>query len=257
LAGMGSLRTMRQYRRVGAVITMCKMVKSMSGILAIGVAISTASKADEMYLQSFVNVHANASSIGLYDSSGYYNNYGTYVNYNSSRAQGGGGGANLRFVIPGGFMFDATYNTDEANFGQGDMRINQGTAGLGYRGSNWYAEAMFTTFQPRGTSNYLCGGTCASVTYNGGGVKGGFMWSFARQWYATADTGIAVLEGPSGTNSIVQVMLGGSIGYKFNPNFSLDLALLSNAWGFSNSVNRNTSNTISVTSIQAGASLHF
>jgi hypothetical protein len=236
---------------------MRKSFPSICRVLAVGVMISTASKADEMYPQSFVNVHANASSVGLYDSSGYYNNYGDYVNYNSSRAQGGGGGANFRYVIPGGLMFDVSYNTDEANFGQGDMRINQGTAGFGYRGSNWYAEAMFTTFQPRGTSNYLCGGTCASVTYNGGGLKGGMVWTFARQWYATADIGIAVLEGSSGTNSIVQVMLGGSIGYKFNPTISIDLALLSNAWGFGNSVNRNTSNTISVTSIQAGASLHF
>jgi hypothetical protein len=236
---------------------MHKSFQPIFRVLALGVMISTATKADEMYAQSFVNVHANASSISLYDSSGYYDNYGDYVNYNRSSAQGGGGGANLRYVIPGGFMFDASYNTDEANFGQGDMRINQGTAGLGYRRSNWYAEAMFTTFQPRGTSNYLCRGTCASVTYNGGGVKGGLVWAFARQWYATVDTGIAVLEGPSGTNSIVQVMLGGSIGYKFRPNFSFDLSLLSNAWGFGNSVNRNTSNTISVTSIQAGASLHF
>jgi hypothetical protein len=236
---------------------MRKGFQSICRILAIGVVVSPASKADEVYSQSFVNAHASASTIGSYDSSGYYNNYGTYVNYNSTHAQGGGGGATLRFVIPGGFMFDASYNTDEANFGQGDIRINQGTAGLGYRGSNWYAEAMYTTFQPRGTSNYLCKGTCASVTYNGGGVKGGLVWTFARQWYATADTGIAGLEGPSGTNSILQVILGGSIGYKVKPNFSLDLALLSNAWGFGNSVNRNTSNTISVTSIQAGASLHF
>ena len=66
------------------------------------------------------------------------------LNYNSSSAQGGGGGAALRVVMPGGFMLDASYNTDEANIGRGDMRINQGTAGLGYRGINWYAEAMFT-----------------------------------------------------------------------------------------------------------------
>jgi hypothetical protein len=213
---------------------------------------------NEMYPQSFVNVHANASSIGTYDNYGYYNNYdGIYYNYNSSSANGGGGGAALRFVIPGGLMFDASYNTDEANIGQGDMRINQGTAGLGYRGLNWYAEAMVTTFQPRVTSNYQCGRTCASVTYNGGGVKGGFVWTFARQWYATVDTGIAVLEGPSGTNTIVQAILGESIGYKFNPNFSLDLALLANAWVFGNSSNSSSRNTISVTSIQAGASWHF
>src|SRR5271163_305565 len=247
-----------QYRSVGMVIAMRKSFQSICRILAIGVMISTASKADEMYPQSFVNVHANASSIGTYDNYGYYNNYdGIYYNYNSSSANGGGGGAALRFVIPGGLMFDASYNTDEANIGQGDMRINQGTAGLGYRGLNWYAEAMFTTFQPRVTSNYLCGGPCASVTYNGGGVKGGFVWTFARQWYATVDTGIAGLEGPSGRHSLVQAILGGSIGYKFNPNFSLDLALLTNAWVFGNSSNSNSSNTISVTSIQAGASLHF
>jgi hypothetical protein len=230
---------------------------SICGLLAIGIMTSTASKADEMYPQSFINVHANASSIGTYDNYGYYNNYGNYTNYNSSSAQGGGGGAAFRLVIPGGLMFDASYNTDEANIGQGDMRINQGTAGFGYRGPNWYAEAMFTTFQPRVTSNFLCAGTCTSATYNGGGVKGGFVWTFARQWYATVDTGIAGLQGPSGTRSIVQAILGGSIGYKFNPNFSLDLALLSNAWVFGNSSNRSSSNTISVTSVQAGASLHF
>lgn len=237
---------------------MSKSFESICMILAIGVMISTASNADEMYPQSFINVHANASSIGTYDNYGYYNNYdGIYYNYNSSSAQGGGGGAALRFVIPGGFMFDASYNTDEANIRQGDMRINQGTAGLGYRGLNWYAEAMFTTFQPRVTSNYLCGGPCTSGTYNGGGVKGGFVWTFGRQWYATVDTGIAGLEGPSGAHSLVQAILGGSIGYKLNPNFSLDLALLSNAWVFGNSGNSYGSNTISVTSIQAGASLHF
>jgi hypothetical protein len=236
---------------------MRKSLELICTIFTMGVMISTTSKADEMYPQSFVNLHANASSIGLYDNYGYYNNYGIYSNYNSSSAQGGGGGAALRFVIPGGLMFDASYNTDEANFGRGDIRINQGTAGLGYRGSDWYAEAIFTTFQPRVTSNYQCGGNCASVTYNGGGVKGGFVWTFARQWYSTVDTGIAVLEGPSGTNSIVQGILGGSIGYKFNPQFSLDLGLLSNAWVFGNSSNNHSSNTISVTSIQAGASLHF
>jgi hypothetical protein len=247
-----------QYRRVKTVIVMHKNIQLMGGILALGIMTFTASKADEMYPQSFVNVHANASTIGTYDNYGYYNNYdGIYSNYNSSSAQGGGGGAALRFVIPGGFMFDASYNTDQANRSQGDVRINQGTAGLGYRGSSWYAEAMFTTFQPRVTSNYLCGGPCASVTYNGGGVKGGYVWTFARQWYATVDTGIAGLQGPSGTHSLVQATLGGSIGYKFNPNFSLDLALLSNAWVFGNSSSRNSSNTISVTSIQAGASLHF
>ena len=153
---------------------MRKRFQSICRILAIGVMISTASKADEMYPQSFVNVHANASSIGTYDNYGYYNNYdGIYYNYNSSSANGGGGGAAFRFVIPGGLMFDASYNTDEANIGQGDMRINPGTAGLGHQGLNWYAEAMFTTFQPRGTSNYLCGGTCASVTCNGGDRRAG------------------------------------------------------------------------------------
>ena len=108
------------------VIAMRKSFQSICRILAIGVMISTASKADEMYPQSFVNVHANASSIGTYDNYGYYNNYdGIYYNYNSRSANGGGGGAALRFVIPGGLMFDASYNTDEANIGQGDMRINQ------------------------------------------------------------------------------------------------------------------------------------
>jgi hypothetical protein len=247
-----------QYRRLRTVISMRKNFQSICRILALGVVMSTASKADEMYPQSFVNVHANASSIGTYDNYGHYNNYdGFYTNYNSSSAQGGGGGAALRFVIPGGFMFDASYNTDQANRSQGDLRINQGTAGLGYRGVTWYAEAMFTTFQPRVTSNYLCGGPCASVTYNGGGIKGGWVWTFARQWYATVDTGIAGLQGPSGTHTIVQGIFGGSVGYKFSPNFSLDLALLSNAWVFGNSSHSNYNNTFSVTSIQAGASLHF
>lgn len=234
---------------------MRKITHLIGGILTTGVMASTASKADEMYPQSFVNIHANASSIGL--SNNYYDNYGYFNDYNSSRAEGGGGGAALRFVIPGGFMFDASYNTDESNIGQGDVRINQGTAGLGYRGSTWYAEAMFTTFRPRVTSNFLCGGTCASVTYNGGGVKGGFIWTFAHQWYATLDTGLAALQGPSGTNSIVQGILGGSIGYKFNPTFSVDLGVLSNAWVFENSNNNDYNTTISVTSIQAGLSLHF
>jgi len=246
---------------------MRKIIRSMGWILGMGVAISTVSKAGDMDPQGFFNIHANASSIGLdnnygnYNNCGYYNNCGNYNNYNSSSAQGGGGGAALRFVIPGGFMFDASYNTDEANVGDGDVRVNQGTAGLGYRGPSWYAEAMFTTFQPKVTSNYLCGGTCASVTYNGGGVKGGYVWTFARQWYATVDGGIAALQGPSGSSSITQGILGGSIGYKINPNFSVDLALLTNAWVFGNSNNNYNnyynSTTLSVTSIQAGASVHF
>ncbi len=236
---------------------MRKIIQSKGRILAIGVMISMASKADDMYPQSFANVHANASSIATYDSYGHFDIYGIYTNYNSSSAWGDGGGAALRFVMPGGFMFDASYNSDQANVGQVDMRINQGTAGLGYRGPHWYAEAMFTAFQPKVTSNSLCGGPCAPVTYDGGGVKGGFEWTFARRWYATVDTGIAALEGPSGTHSIVQAVVGGSIGYKFNPNFSLDLAFLSNAWVFGSSSHSNYNNTISVTSIQAGASLHF
>ncbi len=156
--------------------------------------------------------HANASYIGLYDNYGYYHNYGYYINCNSSSAQGGGGGAALRFVIPAGFSFDASYNTDEADTGQGDVRINKRTAGLGYRGPNWYAEAMSTTVQPGVTSNYLCGGPCASVIYNGGGVKGPFAWTFARRWHATVDAGIAGLKGPSGTHSIVQSILGDQSG---------------------------------------------
>jgi hypothetical protein len=237
---------------------MRKMVQSLIGILGLGLAICTTSQADDIYPMSFVNIHANGSSLDV--SNSYYYNYGDYGGYNSTSSQGGGGGAALRFVIPGGFMFDASYNTDEANFGQGDLRINQGTAGLGYRGSSWYAEAIFTTFQPKINSNYLCGGSCGSVTYNGGGAKGGYLWSFTRQWYATVDGGLAVLNGPSGSGGITQGILGGSVGFLFNPNFSVDLALVSNTWIFGNSNNNNyngNSSTISVTSIQAGVSLHF
>jgi hypothetical protein len=248
---------------------MLKNIRSLSGILAISVLAFSVSKASDLY--SFVNIHGNGSSLDL--SNNYYNYYYNNNNccynngyyYNSNSATGGGGGAALRFVIPGGFMFDASYNTDEANVGQGDVRINQGTAGLGYRAPNWYAEAIFTTFQPKVNSFYLCGGNCGSVTYNGGGVKGGYIWTFAGQWYATADAGLAVLGGRNGTGSIVQGIFGGSIGYKFTPNFSLDVGVLSNVWAFDNSNNNNYNNccnnnyntTVSVTSIQAGATLHF
>jgi hypothetical protein len=248
---------------------MLKNIRSVSGILALSVMVFNVSKASDMY--SFVNIHGNGSSLDL--SNNYYYTYNNnccynngYYNYNSNSAQGGGGGAALRFVIPGGFMFDASYNTDEANVGQGDVRINQGTAGLGYRAPNWYAEAIFTTFQPKINSFYLCGGNCGSVTYNGGGAKGGYIWTFARQWYATADAGLAVLGGRNGSGSIAQGILGGSVGYKFTPNFSVDLGVLSNAWFFDNSNNNNNNNnyynngyntTVSVTSIQAGISLHF
>jgi len=242
---------------------MRKTIQSMAGILVLGLATGTVCNADDMSTQGFVNIHANASALGV--SNNYYDNYGYDNNYTSSSAQGGGGGAALRFVIPGGFMFDASYNTDEAGFGQADLRVNQGTAGLGFHASNWYVEGLFSTFQPKVTSNYLCGGACTSATYNGGGAKGGFEWTFARQWYATVDGGLAVLQGPSGTGSIVQGILGGSVGYKFNRNFSVNLAVLSNAWVFGNNNNynnnyyyNNTNNTtISVTSLQGGVSLHF
>jgi hypothetical protein len=237
---------------------MRKVVESIGGLVVLGVLACTTSRADDLYPQSFVNIHGNASSLAV--SNNFYDNNGYYNNYNSNSQQGGGGGAALRFVIPGGFMFDASYNTDEASIGSGDVRINQGTAGLGYRAARWYVEGMFTTFQPKVTSNFQCGGPCASITYNGGGAKGGFVWTFGHQWYATVDTGLAVLGGPSGTNSIVQGILGGSIGYNFNPNFSVDLGALSNAWVFGNSNNNNNNGyntTISVTSLQAGISLHF
>jgi hypothetical protein len=216
--------------------------------------------AQYMYPASYVNIHGNASSINL--SNGYYDYYGYYNNYNSSSADGGGGGANVRFIARNGFMFDATFNSDKADIGDGNMRINQGTAGLGYlaylrSGATWYAEAMYTTFQPRLTSNYLCGGSCGTVTYNGGGVKGGFMWPFAGRWYATLDAGVAGLHGPSGTNSITQGILGGAVGYKFTPNFGVNLGILSNAWVNGNSNYDDNSSTISVTSFQAGLSLHF
>ena len=218
------------------------------------------SRADDMYPNSFVNAHANASSIRT--SNYYYNYYGYYDDYSSNSADGSGGGAAFRVVLPGGFMFDATYNTDKSNAGDGSIRINQGTAGLGYlgnlrRGPTWYVEVMYATFRPSVDSNYLCGGSCGSVTYNGAGLKGGFMWPFAGRWYSTLDVGVAGLHGPSGTDSIVQGILGGSIGYKFTPNFGVNVGILSNAWIDGNSNGSGYDTTISVSSLQAGLSLHF
>jgi hypothetical protein len=245
-----------------------RIIVGMTSVLALTLLACQSSNADGMYPDSFVNIHANGSSVGL--SNNYYNGYGNgyYNNYNSSSADGNGGGAAVRFVIPGGLMFDATFNQDTADVGDGNIRINQGTAGVGYQGhmgwgSTWYAEVIYTTFQPRITSNYLCGGSCGTVVYNGAGVKGGFMWPFAGRWYATADLGFAGLQGPSGTDSLAQGIFGGSIGYKFTPNFGVNLAVLSNVWvdgnsnqnGYYNQYGNDT--TLSVTSIQAGVSLHF
>src|SRR5271168_466964 len=133
---------------------------------ALALMASISSKADDMYPSSFVNVHANGSVLRVsndyYDSYGYYGYYG---NYNSNSADGGGGGAAIRIVAKGGFMFDATYNTDKVNVGGGNIRVNQGTAGFGYMGNlsrnaTWYVEGIYSTFQPKVTSNYLCNGSC-------------------------------------------------------------------------------------------------
>jgi hypothetical protein len=242
---------------------MRKLVGLAGGTLALALMASMSSRADNMYPNSFVNIHANASSLGV--SNDYNNGNCCYNNYNSSSADGGGGGAAVRFVFTGHLMFDASYNTDNANVSDGSVRINQGTAGLGYLGNfygygTWYAEVMYTTFRPNITSNFFCGGSCGTINYNGAGVKGGFMWPFAGQWYATADFGLAGLSGPSGTNSLVQGIIGGSVGYKFNPNIGMSLGILANAWDNGNSNNNynyNNGSTISVTSLQLGFSVNF
>jgi hypothetical protein len=245
---------------------MRKIMSWMGGIVCLTLLGSISATADGMYPNSFVNLHGNGSSIAL--SNNYYNNSGYNNNYDSNSADGGGGGAAIRFVVKGGFMFDASFNSDKSNVGDGNIRINQGTAGFGYmanfgRGPTWYAEVMFTTFQPRVTSNFICGGSCGTVVYSGAGVKGGFIWTFAGQWYATVDFGLAGLQGPSGTDSLAQGILGGSVGYKFSPNFGVNVGVLTNAWVDGNSNNNNNYNnngydtTISVTSLQAGFSFHF
>jgi hypothetical protein len=239
---------------------MRKNIGLAGGTAALALMACVSSRADDMYPNSFLNIHANGSALRV--SNYYYNGYGYFDDYTSNSADGGGGGAAIRIVAKGGFMFDATYNTDRVNANDGNIRINQGTAGLGFlgnsgRNSTWYAEAIYTTFRPRVDSNSLCGGSCPSVTYNGGGLKGGFIWPFAGRWYSTADAGIAVLGGPSGTSSIVQGILAGSIGYKFTPNLGVSLGLLSNGWIHRNSNGSGYDTTISVTSVQAGLSFHF
>ncbi|HME40267.1 MAG TPA: hypothetical protein VKG63_15030 [Steroidobacteraceae bacterium] len=235
----------------------------MGATTALALLACTSSLADDMYPNSFVNVHANASYLRV--SNNYYDNYGFYGyygNYNSSTADGNGGGAAIRIVAKGGFMFDAVYNTDKVDVGDGNIRINQGTAGFGYmgnlgRGATWYAEGIYTTFQPKVTSNYLCNGSCGTITYNGGGVKGGFVWPFGARWYATADVGLAVLGGPNGTNSIVQGIFGGSIGYKFTRNLGVNVGVLSNAFVNANSNGGGYDTTISLASVQGGFAFHF
>jgi hypothetical protein len=241
------------------------MMRKIAGLIgstaSLALLACLSAKAEGMYPDSFVNIHGNISSIGV--SNDYYDDYGYYnSDYSSNSASGGGGGAAVRYVLPGGLMFDAVYNTDKSNVDDGNIRINQGSAGIGYlghmgRSSTWYAEAMFATFQPRVYSNFICGGTCASTTYNGGGIKAGFMWPFAGQWYGTLDFGFAGLQGPSGSDSLVQGMLGGSVGYKFTPNFGMNIGIVSNAWEDSNTNGGGDGTALSVVSVQAGLSLHF
>jgi hypothetical protein len=169
-----------------------------------------------------------------YDDCGYYSDYcGGYYD-RSDTYSGPEFGADARIVTSSGVLFDlSAEHARVADYGDAFLE-QQFTAGLGYEGrigglSRWYAEGFYQYYQLGENFNgcdYSCNGWYKA---NGGGLKGGFSWSFTGRFFATVNLRASYLSGKDSGANLVQAKLDGSVGYMITDNFSVALGAASQA----------------------------
>jgi hypothetical protein len=184
---------------------------------------------------SSISVYAGGAFMSqYYDDCGYYSDYcGGYYD-RSNTYSGPEFGVDARIVTSSGFLFDLSAEHARVS-DYGDAFLEQQiTAGLGYEGrigrrSRWYVEGFYQYYQLGEDFNgcdYSCNGWYKA---NGGGVKGGFSWSFTDRFFSTVNLRASYLSGKDSGANLVQAKLDGSVGYMITENFSAAIGASSQA----------------------------
>lgn len=189
--------------------------------------------ADAQYheeLLSNVSIYGGGNFLRFHQGDG----YDYYDDRESDTYSGVMEGAQLRLVAPIGLMFDASVENARASRDSYAYKEQQVLAGIGYiqrvgRGANWSVEAFYERYRvglDGGGCDFSCNGW---YTANGGGVKAGFTWPFAQNWFGAANVSAAYLSFPS--NDGWQARLDASVGYLLTPNTSISVGVASQVTG--------------------------
>jgi hypothetical protein len=144
----------------------------------------------------------------------------------SHTATGGSLGADLRLNPVPYLLIDLDYGRDQATIDDLDVTRQQAEAGIGYLGpiwrySSWYVEAVYAHVEFQNSSPSLCGGDCLTERHDGVGVKGGIIWPFDDQWYASLTAGYLSMAAHDGFDGLGESLVNASIGYLINSSFSV------------------------------------